>query len=101
MARFLICLWVLGMLLVVGCGTSASSTPTATTVEPTATATPLPTPTATPSAAPQETVHIVQPGDTLSKLAETYKTTVEAIQKANNLKDPNVIVVGQKLVIPK
>jgi len=44
--------------------------------------------------------HVVQPGETLSKIAAAYKTTVEAIAKANNLTDGNVLRVEQKLAIP-
>lgn len=37
-------------------------------------------------------------GDTLQKLAATYKTTVEDIKKWNNL-ESNVILIGQQLVV--
>ncbi len=71
--------------------------PTATT-PPGPTATPVPgQPTAVPG---KQCVHIVQPGDTLYSIARLYGSTVYAIQQANNLADPNVIYVGQKLVIP-
>lgn len=46
-----------------------------------------------------ETTHTVKSGDTLSKLATEYHTTVKAIQSANNLKDTR-IKVGDKLKIP-
>lgn len=41
----------------------------------------------------------VQPGDSLYELAKEYDVSVNAIKKANNLKD-STIVVGQKLIIP-
>lgn len=44
--------------------------------------------------------HIVEKGHTLSAIAQAYGTTVEAIKKANNLKNDN-IYVGQKLFIPE
>lgn len=44
--------------------------------------------------------YTVQSGDTLLKIAAKYGTTVDAIVKANNLKNPSVIRVGQKLIIP-
>jgi LysM repeat protein len=47
-----------------------------------------------------EVVHVVKSGDTLSKLAADYKTTVQAIQSANGLSDSR-IKVGQKLKIPR
>ena len=34
------------------------------------------------------------------KVIAHYHVTVTAIQKANGLKDPNVITVGQLLIIP-
>lgn len=43
--------------------------------------------------------YIVKRGDTLSGIAKKYNTTYQKIAKDNNIKDPNVISVGQKLVI--
>ena len=45
-------------------------------------------------------LYVVQPNDTLSKLAEDFGTTVEELMAANNLTDPNAIQVGQTLLIP-
>ncbi len=45
--------------------------------------------------------HIVQPGETLSRIAAAYGTTVEAIQEANHVPNANVLRVGQRLVIPE
>jgi predicted chitinase len=45
-------------------------------------------------------VHTVRRGDTLSVLAKKFNTTVDKLAKANNIKDPNRIMVGQKLTIP-
>lgn len=44
--------------------------------------------------------HIVKPGEMLSGIAEQYGTTVAALMQANNIGNPNIIYVGQKLVIP-
>ena len=44
--------------------------------------------------------HEVKEGQNLTKLAQQYGTTPEAIRKANNIKGDN-IVIGQKLNIPK
>ncbi|BDZ31765.1 LysM peptidoglycan-binding domain-containing protein [Lactiplantibacillus sp. WILCCON 0030] len=41
----------------------------------------------------------VKAGDTVSAIAETHKTTVAAIQKANKLKNVNLIFVGDKLEV--
>lgn len=43
--------------------------------------------------------YVVVKGDTLSEIAKRYKTTVNALVAANNIKDPNKIYVGQELKI--
>jgi murein DD-endopeptidase MepM/ murein hydrolase activator NlpD len=45
-------------------------------------------------------VYEVQPGDTLFAIAQRFGTTVEAIVAANDIADPSLINVGQKLVVP-
>ena len=45
-------------------------------------------------------VYIVKRGDTLSKIAKNYGTTVESIAKLNNIKNINLIYTGQRLIIP-
>jgi LysM repeat protein len=52
-----------------------------------------------PTATPQG-LYIVKPGDTLSRIADEHQTTVDEIMAANNLSDPNLIEVGQRLTIP-
>lgn len=47
----------------------------------------------------QEIVYVVQKGDTLSGIAKRYNTTYQKIASDNNIANPNVIQVGQKLVI--
>ena len=42
----------------------------------------------------------VKRGDTLSKLAIKYKTTIELIIEFNNIKNKNLIYTGQILKIP-
>jgi LysM repeat protein len=44
--------------------------------------------------------HVVEPGHTLSAIAQAYGTNVKAIKSANNLKSDS-IYVGQKLFIPE
>jgi len=44
--------------------------------------------------------YVVQSGDTLSKIAVTYKLTVAELAAANNLKEPYTLFVGQQLCIP-
>lgn len=48
-----------------------------------------------------EEIYTVKKGDTLSKIAKIYKTTYQKIAKDNNIKNPNLIYVGQKLIIRK
>jgi len=45
------------------------------------------------------TTYTIQPGDTLSGIAGTYGTTVDALVAANHLSNGDVIVPGQILVI--
>lgn len=48
----------------------------------------------------EQTVHIVQVGETVFGIARQYGLTVDEIVTANNLSDPDQIEVGQRLVIP-
>lgn len=45
-------------------------------------------------------IHIVQKGDTLSKIASKYGTTYKALAAYNGIANPNVINVGQQIRIP-
>ncbi len=47
-----------------------------------------------------DAVHVVRPGDTLGKIASSYRTTVEFVRRANGLKG-DIIRPDQKLKIPK
>jgi LysM repeat protein len=44
--------------------------------------------------------YIVQPGDTLFRIAMMYGSTIEAIAAANRIYNPNLIFAGQLLVVP-
>ena len=44
--------------------------------------------------------YTVQSGDTLGAIANRYDTTVDALCEANNIDNPNLIQVGQVLIIP-
>ena len=50
--------------------------------------------------APPVMTYIVQPGDTLYKIARRFGVTVDAIVKATNIANPSLIKPGQVLVIP-
>ena len=41
--------------------------------------------------------YIVQAGDTLSSLAEKFNTTIKNLVALNNIKDENLIYIGQEL----
>lgn len=58
-----------------------------------------PEPGGTP-APPSATIHIVQRGENLFRIALRYGTTVEDIALANGIPDSTVIDVGQRLLIP-
>lgn len=64
---------------------------------PGGTPSPGPTPTPPPTSG---TVHVVAAGETLTRIALRYGVTVYAIVSANNLPNPNLIHVGQRLTIP-
>ena len=50
---------------------------------------------------PKVIIHKVTKGDTLTKIAKKYGTTVPRIVKDNKIKNPNLIYRGQKLKIKK
>lgn len=48
----------------------------------------------------KETVYTVMWGDTLAEIASKYNTTYMALAEYNNIENPNLIFVGQKIKIP-
>ncbi|MDO4544635.1 MAG: GH25 family lysozyme [Bacillota bacterium] len=46
-------------------------------------------------------VYTVRPGDTLWGLSREYGTTVDELVRLNDIANPNLIYVGQKLLIPR
>lgn len=62
--------------------------------------TPTPTSTSLPAATPTPPVYEVQSGDTLSTIAARFGVSTEELQRVNDITDPNLIHVGQKLIIP-
>src|SRR5215216_1812459 len=67
-------------------------------------ASPAPAPAAAPAPtppAPPAGSYTVQPGDTLSGIATALGTSIEALMQANNLPDPDTLMVGQVLVVPQ
>lgn len=55
---------------------------------------------AVPKETVKEIIYVVKKGDTLSKIAKKYKTTYQKLAAYNNLANPNLIYVGQKIKIP-
>jgi len=82
-------------------GAGASSTPAQSAG---ASSSPKPSPSESPaptrSPLTKSTIHIVRSGETLQSIAAEYGITVEQIVAANKLQNANVIVTGQRLVIP-
>lgn len=60
----------------------------------------IPGVTATPAPADAGRKHVVQSGDTLGSIAVQYGVTVQSILEANQLANPDLLRVGQELVIP-
>lgn len=72
------------------------------------TPTPVPTMTAAPVVSPSIDIetqedpfyHTVEPDDRLASIASKYNVTPDVIIRANPQMDPNLIIVGEKLLIP-
>ena len=102
-------------LIAVACGgdDEDEATPEATVEStPIPTATPyarVPAPTIVASAtaqseattAPEDVEYVVEPGDTLSAIAERFDSSVEAIMLRNDIDNAALIFVDQRLVIPE
>ncbi len=82
----------------------ATATPTPTPATPSPTPTPTPpqlTPTPTPTQTSCRNIrYVVQPGDFLSSIANRFNVSMNAIARANHIINPNLIYVGQSLIIP-
>jgi LysM repeat protein len=59
-----------------------------------------PVDTPTPTITPTPIVHVVQQGDTLLAIAFDYGVSVEALQRANGIENPQFLQVDQRLIIP-
>src|SRR6266536_3260686 len=49
---------------------------------------------------PGTVYYVVQPGDNLTRLAERFGTSVESMVSANQITNPNSLLVGARLVVP-
>lgn len=54
-----------------------------------------------PPSAPTYITYTIQPGDTLSEIAERFGTTVSSLSALNGISDPNLIYAGNTLRIPQ
>lgn len=59
-----------------------------------------PNPAPPPAPAPAGGTYVVQPGDSLARIAASYGVTVSALAQANGIDNPNLIYPGQTLTIP-
>lgn len=57
-------------------------------------------PAADSASPPPTSAYVVQPGDTLYRIALRYGTTIRALKQLNDLPNANLIFVGQALAIP-
>jgi 2',3'-cyclic-nucleotide 2'-phosphodiesterase/3'-nucleotidase len=69
-------------------------------VEPKPTKPVEPKPTAPTPPAKKDDVYVVKSGDVLSSIALTYGVDWNTLAKYNKLKNPNLIYIGQKILIP-
>jgi len=60
----------------------------------------MPATTTASSSSSSASVHVVQRGENLYRIALRYGTTVQALASANNLSSTSLIYAGQRLVIP-
>ncbi len=78
---------------------SPQTAATATVPSVSPTVAPTPSPTRVTGTVPGQK-YVVQPGDTLAAIAEEFGVTVQELIDANRLDNPDVLRVGQELIIP-
>lgn len=85
-------------------GTPTTIAPTVASIATPTAAAPAPPTVAPTTAAPSGTVpgkkYVVKEGDTLADIANSFGVSVADLIAANNLTNPDVIIVGQELIIP-
>lgn len=54
-----------------------------------------------PVFAQSDTTHTVQPGETLSVIAQNYGVSLDDLMALNQITDPDDIIVGQELLLPE
>lgn len=79
-----------------------SGSPPTPTPSPTVTSLPPSTPTPTPASTPSPFLkYRVQEGDTIYDIAERFGVLAEDIVRLNSLNDPDQLLPGQELLIPR
>lgn len=53
-----------------------------------------------PAVQAEEDVHVVHPGESLAAIAKAYSVSLTELIRNNGIANPNIIYVGQRLVIP-
>ena len=99
---------LIGALALVGCGdddddtTTGDSGTNSASSDTTSSLAPLTTPPTTAAATTTTLAQYyeVQPGDSLSGIAQQFDIRLEDLIAANGIVDPNVIQVGQQLLLP-
>ncbi|MFZ5879932.1 MAG: LysM peptidoglycan-binding domain-containing protein [Chloroflexota bacterium] len=86
-------------------GATPTRAPLSVTIPPRDPNAPLVTPTpdaphALPTLRQNAEQYVVQPGDALGSIAQRYGVSLEALMQANDLADPNLLLVGMTLDIP-
>jgi LysM repeat protein len=82
-----------------GPAVTPATPPVLVEVTPVDSPTPAP-PSPTPGPAGAPVTYKIQPGDSLSSIAQKFGVTVDDIVKANNIENPNEIYAGQEIIIP-
>ena len=60
-----------------------------------------PAPSPSPEPSPDYITYVIQPGDTLSGIAERYGTTVSALSSLNGISNPDLIYAGNTIRVPE
>lgn len=84
---------------VAACGTEPADEPIPTTLPVLTTLRPQLTTTTIAPPPPQRRIYVVQPGDTLGKIALGFGVTVQALMDENG-KEDTLLRIGEQLVIP-
>jgi LysM repeat protein len=82
-----------------GPGGTSATPPVLVEITPVNSPTPAP-PSPTPGPVGAPVTYKIQPGDSLSSIAQKFGVTVDDIVKANNIENPNEIYAGQEIIIP-